>query len=207
MSNADRLAEKADKGTPALEIVSETLLHKHYVSLYSRKIRYDDGRVVDWDVAGHPVPNPAFATVMPFNTSDKTTSLVIEYAQGPNQFKYTFSAGGFDPKKHNDIEETANFELSEEMGLKDGTLVRLIPKDKEGISELKWGRNKFIPFVVIDPTLDPNPRARDEEELMEVIHGVSLERVEEIILNGTMMLPSVQTYFMARKWLQDNSYI
>ena len=72
-------------------------------------------------------------------------------------------AGGFDPKKHKNILETAQHELSEEARLKDGKWIPLHPMESQGISELKWGRNTFIPFLVLDPIVDPTPLPADAE--------------------------------------------
>jgi hypothetical protein len=75
----------------------------------------------------------------------------------------------------------AQYELSEEAHLKNGKWICLLPEmnlesqDKEtketkennfqgqGISELKWGTNRFIPFLVLDPEVDETPLQRDKE--------------------------------------------
>ena len=87
----------------------------------------------------------------------------MEYAQGPDEHLYTFPSGGIDPKKHSNPKQAATMELSEEAHLKEGNLIPLLPIESNGISELKWGTNKFIPFLVIDALHDPDPDPRDEE--------------------------------------------
>lgn len=54
-------------------------------------------------------------------------------------------------------------ELSEEAKLKGGTYIPLVPANHNGISELKWGTNKFIPYLVLDAEEDLYPKPRDEE--------------------------------------------
>lgn len=46
---------------------------------------------------------------------------------------------------------------------------RLLPVDHEGLPEVKWCMNRFVPFLAIDPQPDPSPGSRDAEEFsMEV---------------------------------------
>jgi hypothetical protein len=40
-------------------------------------------------------------------------------------------------------------------------------------------------------------------EMINVIRNVSLDQVEEIIMKGEMVLPSVQTCFMAIRYLKS----
>ena len=115
-------------------------------------------------------------------------------------------AGGFDASKHETIHQTAIHELSEEAHLFNGTWTRLIPEDRSGVAELKWSRNTFVPFVVLDAEQDELPRSRDAEEFIQIL-DVTLEELNEIILNGYMLPPSVQTCLMALDWLKRNQHI
>ncbi|EGF83781.1 hypothetical protein BATDEDRAFT_21249 [Batrachochytrium dendrobatidis JAM81] len=188
-------------------IVSEQQTYKRFLTVWSRQVQSPDGRVIDWDVAGHGTQAPAFATVFPYNSKKKTVRLLVEYAQGPNVMAYTFAAGGFDAKKHkNSIQDTAESELSEEAKLRGGKWIRLIPPDHDGIPELKWSRNKFVPFLVIDPEDDIAPLSCDTEEYIEPL-DISLDTLHTYILQGLVMLPSVQTALMATDWLRKNEYI
>lgn len=201
------LSDLANRASPAGEVLKSTVLHKHFLTLRCVQVKHSDGRVLDWDVIGQPKQNPAFATVFPYNTKTKTTTLLVEYAQGTNEFKYTFVAGGFEPHKHTSIEETALKELSEEARLTTSRLVRLLPDGHEGVAELKWAATKFVPFIALDPCVDTDPQPRDAEETIEIYRDVPLDKVEEIILQGNMMLPAVQTYFMAKSYLQKNNLL
>ncbi|KAI8823132.1 uncharacterized protein EV422DRAFT_494325 [Fimicolochytrium jonesii] len=188
-------------------VVEEKEAYRRYLSVWNRKVRYPDGRVIDWDVVGHDTPNPAFSVVFPFDTQSKTTCLIIEYAQGTNDLKYTFAAGGFDQKKHQTILDTSKQELSEEMRLTGGEWISLLPQDHDGIGEVKWSRNRFIPFLVLDPVYDEHPRARDAEELIEIRRNVDIRDLKDIILRGEMMLPSVQTAWMGLDYLEKGGFL
>ncbi|KAH6569487.1 hypothetical protein BASA50_010933 [Batrachochytrium salamandrivorans] len=203
--SVEQLKAEVQRQDP-LPIVAEQQSYKRFLTVWSRRVKFPDGREVDWDVAGHGTLSPAFATVFPYNTETKKVRLIVEYAQGPNLMSYTLAAGGFDPRKHADIQETAICELSEEAKLCNGKWIRLIPDAHNGIPELKWSRNRFVPFLVINAEEDITPLARDAEECIETL-DVTLDELQHMILNGLVMLPSVQTTLMAMDWLRKNSYI
>ncbi len=96
----------------------------------------------------------------------RISALLYEYSQGPNAMCHTLVAGGFDPKKHASILDTAKQELSEEARLKGGEWIPLLPMDSQGVPELKWSRNQFMPFLVLDPEPDTNPLERDLEGIV-----------------------------------------
>ncbi|KAJ8663803.1 hypothetical protein O0I10_000077 [Lichtheimia ornata] len=186
----------------AATIVSESKLHKRYISVWNRTTRFADGREIDWDVVGHDTPYPTFVTVFTFDSIKKTTCILKEYAQGTNEVKYTCVAGSYDRRKHSSPLESAEHELSEEARLKGGRWICLLPEDQpDGISELKWGVNRFVPYLCLDPEDDPEPRARDNEECMQVIKDVPIADLKKFITLGQAMLPTVQTAWMALEYL------
>ncbi|KAI8149086.1 hypothetical protein BJV82DRAFT_574372 [Fennellomyces sp. T-0311] len=177
------------QGTAAT-IVSETKLHKRYITVWNRKTRFDDGREIEWDVVGHDTPYPTFVTVFTFNTAKR----------------YTCVAGSYDRRKHASPLESAQHELSEEARLKGGQWINLLPENQpNGIAELKWGVNRFVPYLCIDPEQDPEPLPRDNEEWMEVINDVPIDEFKRFISRGECMLPSVQTAWMALEYLNSHN--
>ncbi|KAI9356078.1 hypothetical protein BD770DRAFT_420417 [Pilaira anomala] len=196
------------KGTAA-KIVNETVLHKRYITVWNRTTQFEDGRVIDWDVVGHDTPYPTFVVVFTFDTKKKTTCILKEYAQGTNEIKYTCVAGSYDQRKHQSVLEAAQHELSEEARLKGGEWINLLPANHspDGISELKWGKNRFIPYLCLDPIEDENPLERDAEEYIQVVKGVIIDHLESFITQGEMMLPSVQTSWMALSYLRKNNFL
>ncbi|RUP45631.1 hypothetical protein BC936DRAFT_147925, partial [Jimgerdemannia flammicorona] len=104
--------------------------------------------------------------------------------------------------------DSAQHELSEEARLTSGTWINLLPATHPlGISELKWGRNRFVPFLVLDPVDDEDPLERDLEEHMEVCKGVPVREFTEMVMRGEVMLPSVQTGWMALEWLRKEGLL
>ncbi|KAI8838347.1 hypothetical protein BC829DRAFT_364910 [Chytridium lagenaria] len=189
-----------------LSIVKDDAIgYKRYLRVWQRTVRFPN-QDVEWDIVGHDTPNPAFCVIFPYFTRTRTTTLILEYMQGINGVRYTFPAGGFDPRKHATREDTARDELSEEARLKGGKLVSLLPEGSEGIMEVKWCRNKFLPFVVVDPVLDVNPRERDAEDDHDSVRcnykGTRSHHAER-----ELALPSVQTAYMGIAWLKDQNLL
>ncbi|KAJ3412285.1 hypothetical protein HDV05_000996 [Chytridiales sp. JEL 0842] len=195
---------KADEGFPV--VGEEVRGYKRFLQVWQRKTQLP-GQVVEWDVVGHAAENPAFCVVFPFFTKTKTTTLLLEYMQGINRIRYSLVAGAFDRKKHKTISDTATSELSEEAYLTGGRMVCLLPEAHEGVMEVKWCRNRFIPFLCIDPEIDPNPLPRDAEELIQLERDVTMEELDEIIVSGDMSLTGTQTIVMAKAWLQKNGML
>ncbi|CAO3683760.1 unnamed protein product [Umbelopsis ramanniana] len=192
----------------AATILKDEIVYKRYITVWQRTTRFEDGREIQWDVVGHDSPLPTFVTVFTFDTNTKTTCILKEYVQGSNEVKYTCTAGSFDRRKHQSLEEAAQHELSEEAQLTGGHWISLCPSSQpEGISELKWGKNRFVPYICINPTPDANPKPRDAEEYMEVVRDVSIDDFTQMVMRGEVMLPSVQTGWMAIEWLKENKYI
>lgn len=49
--------------------------------------------------------------------------------------------------------------------------------------------------------------ARDAEEYMEVVHDVTVDDLKKIITRAEVMLPSVQTIWMALEYLKENNHL
>ncbi|KAI8369400.1 uncharacterized protein BYT42DRAFT_503340 [Radiomyces spectabilis] len=178
-----------------------------FITVWNRKTQFNDGRIIEWDIAGHQTPYPTFITVFTFNTSNQSTCLLKEFAQGTNEIKYTCVAGSYDRRKHT-RSVTAQHELSEEAQLTGGEWICLLPEDQpDGISELKWGKNRFVPYLCINPHADANPRQRDLEECIEIVDNVSTRDLKTFITKGHVMLPSVQTAWMALEYLAANNML
>jgi hypothetical protein len=49
--------------------------------------------------------------------------------------------------------------------------------------------------------------ARDAEEYIEVVYDVKINDLKKFITHGEMMLPSVQTTWMALEYLKEHGYL
>ena len=190
---------------PEFPITSEDVKYTRYLTLYNRSVEFPDGKVHDFDIIGHPRANFHFCVTFPFHPApsgkwqDGQVTLVREFCQGISELAYCLPTGAFDPKKHSTYEDCAKAELSEEALLKGGSLVKLLDEGV-GVPEVKWCRNKFTPFIVVDPVLDENPGERDLEEFIQVVR-VSIPELKKLMKSGAMMLPSVTTCYWAMEYL------
>eukprot|EP00295_Goniomonas_pacifica_P039021 CAMPEP_0175986054 /NCGR_PEP_ID=MMETSP0108-20121206/49930_1 /TAXON_ID=195067 ORGANISM="Goniomonas pacifica, Strain CCMP1869" /NCGR_SAMPLE_ID=MMETSP0108 /ASSEMBLY_ACC=CAM_ASM_000204 /LENGTH=118 /DNA_ID=CAMNT_0017317157 /DNA_START=110 /DNA_END=462 /DNA_ORIENTATION=- len=115
-------------------------------------------------------------TVVPFNTQTKQFTLLREFAQGSNAMLHGVACGRVD-QTHESRQHAAACELSEELMLRGGRWISLLPPDHPGVLECKWAEMRFTPFLVLDPETDPQPRPRDAEELIEVLSDVTVEHL------------------------------
>ena len=68
-------------------------------------------------------------------------------------------------------------------------------------------RNRFTPFLAIDPAPDPSPGERDPEECCLTIHRVPLSRLDELLFGDDVLLPSVVTAQLALKELRKRGLL
>jgi hypothetical protein len=203
-------AKNCQQTGPSFRIVSERVAHSRYIDVLDRVVEYPNGEQHSFDIASSRNSGNLFVTVFPFRLSDNTVHLIKEFCQGAlpaNSLCYTLPCGGYDQRKHESVEDAALAELSEELQMKTKTLIRLIPPDHPGLLEVKWCRNRFIPFLALDIFPDPQPAALDAEEYIEKLDGVSFADCKKIISNGEMLLPSGITCFMAMEYLQNHGYL
>ncbi|PSC72803.1 hypothetical protein C2E20_4083 [Micractinium conductrix] len=195
---------------PVFEIVSEEVVHKRYVTMYNRAVKFPptdgqaEGPTYEYDVAGHPQADFHFSVTFPFHAGGPgggSVTLLHEYAQGVNKMMWCLPTGGFDPRKHTSYEACAKAELSEEAHLAGGAWHPLLPEGHPGFAEIKWGRNRFHAFLCVDPAVDEQPGARDREEFIRVVR-VSVAELRALMLGGDMLLPSITTCFLALERLQ-----
>jgi 8-oxo-dGTP pyrophosphatase MutT (NUDIX family) len=110
---------------------------------------------------------------------------------------WSLPAGAVDGAKHGSLEDAARAELSEECGLRGGTLIRLLPDTHPGLLETKWCRNRFTPFLVLDPECDKAPGQRDAEEAVLTSHRVPLRQLMDMLYGDDILLHSVATTHLA----------
>ncbi|EKX49575.1 hypothetical protein GUITHDRAFT_104537 [Guillardia theta CCMP2712] len=156
-----------------------------------------EGKVVRWHVVGSPLGNFSSVVVFPFDSRTKTCWLIREIQSG-------VPGGLFEEKKHKDLLQAARDELNEEAGLMGGTWIALAP---EGIPQDKYSRNRLHPYLVIDCMRDPNPKPKDDDEIIEVEQGVALEEARRRVLEGDMPAPAAMVTLLAIDKLRQLGHI
>lgn len=75
----------------------------------------------------------------------------------------------------------ARAEMSEEALLAGGTIVPLM-EGGATLVEVKWGMNRFAPFLILDPHPDPHPGARCAAALIYDSLCLSCKRVNLLVV-------------------------
>ena len=160
------------EGNPGFRVEGEEReVYRRFLAVYDRKVVYPDGRAADFDIVGHP-RSYHFVCVFVFHTADRSVTLLREFAQAglpEAALVFGLACGGYDPRKHRSVQHAAESELSEEARLEGGRWTRLLPFDHPGVLEAKWCRNRFTPFLCVDPQPAAQPLPRDAEEHVEVL--------------------------------------
>lgn len=86
-------------------IVGESKVYSRYLHVFNRRVQYPDGNIHEFDVCGHPKSQYMFAVVFPFNTRTRKATVVREFSQGCGKTMFCFPSGGWEPKKHDSLEE------------------------------------------------------------------------------------------------------
>lgn len=203
---------KREEEEEGFEIIEKKVGYSRYLTIVEQKVRYPDGRIVDFDVVSKGKTadiQPYFVCVFPFFTKTRTTTLIKEYCWGVNSMQYCLPTGAYESKKHASLLEAAKQELAEEAHLKGGEWIPLfddktvgqIGRDGQttpiGLVEVKWCRTRFFPFLVIDPVKDDNPPELDAEEKIDIIADVSLERLHQLLSRGDLLPHSSTTSYIA----------
>ncbi|KAL1520653.1 hypothetical protein AB1Y20_022225 [Prymnesium parvum] len=198
-------AAGAAAGQHGFRILSETRAYNRYIQVEHRRVAYPDGREVDFDIVGHPKNSFHFVVVFAFDSASRTITVIREFAQAAlphSAVVLGLPCGGFDGGKHTSRLHAAQCELSEEAQLTGGTWHSLLPEAHPGILEGKWSRNRFTPFLCIDPVPDKTPGEKDAEEHISA-QQLSVEEVRQACLAGDMLLPSMQACVSAFAWLES----
>ena len=186
-------------------VSSEGVAYKRFLQVEDREVTYPDGRVCKFDIVGHPRCEYSFVVVFVYHTASQGVTLLREFAQAAPPYGsqvLTLPTGGFDRKKHASNLEAAKAELSEEAHLKGGAWHCLLPEGHPGVLEAKWCRNRFTPFLCIDPSADQSPGGRDAEEHIQILSEWPVSQLVEAMAGGELLLPSLQTCVNALAWLR-----
>eukprot|EP00850_Spirogloea_muscicola_P012321 SM000079S22439 [mRNA] locus=s79:246840:248355:+ [translate_table: standard] len=174
-------------------IVKEEVLHTRYLSVFNRVVEFSNHNsgegahgkhTVEYDVVASRTRANHFCAIVPFHTATKSFTILQEYFQGANAMVYGVPCGGLSAK-HGSLEDCIRQELSE---------------------EVKWCKNRFTPFLVIDPEVDPSPHPRDAEEIIKVV-CVNEHELRSLMYSGDMMLPSIVTCAMSLEKLQKHGLL
>uniref|UniRef100_A0A6U2S3A3 Nudix hydrolase domain-containing protein n=1 Tax=Leptocylindrus danicus TaxID=163516 RepID=A0A6U2S3A3_9STRA len=167
-------------------IISDEVVYSRWRKIIRRVVQFPAGNTVDFDIVDQK--GTGAVTIFAWCSKTKTATLVREYNPGCHKSLHGVAAGLIEEDKHQcDPEIAARHELEEECHLQGGRWYRLtadgatVPMDKYVVTEI-------AAYLVIDPETVSNPRPLDAEEDIEIISGVSVPEIFDMIRSGGMNL-------------------
>lgn len=167
------------------EIIRDKLIFAgRWRSLTSRLVRMANGKEVDFEINNQE--GEGAVLIFAWDSETKTATLIREYQPGSNKILYGIAAGLVEADKHGSSYETAaRHELEEETQLAGGTWYRLLNEKKSMLMD-KYMMTEVVAYLVVDARKVDNPRPLDEEEDIEIVTGISVEEIMEMIKDGDM---------------------
>jgi hypothetical protein len=194
-------ASTDDINSGTFEILNEATVYSGWRTILQRTVRMRNGKVGTFDLVGVKTGGAA-VLVFPWDTNTKTVTLIREYMPASNRIMYGLAAGLVEAKHHHDDDINidhdlpvsydpeliaARYELEEECHLKDG---RWIPFCNVPTAMDKYSTTVIHGYLVLDPIKEHNPRPLDDEEDIEIVSGITIPQVLQLIENGEINLVS-----------------
>ena len=201
-SGKDATDSTNSESDDSYEIVSDEVLHDHWRRLIRRSVRLPGiSKVVDFEIVAQKGTDQA-VLVFCWNTGTKRATLIREYMPSTHCRMMGLAAGMVDDDKHGngggdgsdqttgDYEKdmrltAAKHELEEECRLVGGAWMCLT---KDGVVMDKYSTTRLSVYLVLDPepVHEDDAKPRDLEEDIQVIPGVSVDEIRDMIVTGRM---------------------
>lgn len=182
------------------QVLSDKVVYDRYARVYSRKVQFPDGKQFDFDVWGRVWKNDSFGvvTVIPFDRETRTFTLIREYNIAHARFSYVFPTGQMERAKHASNEAAAAAELEEEAQLRCNHWSNLLGGDEgRGAPQDKYQREVVFYYLCTDAEHVDDAAAVDEEEDIEVVHGITSKQLRELVAAGAMQSNQIAAAYLA----------
>jgi len=212
------------------KIISEKRAYSRYRTILQRQVQFPPSSIDGSDVETESIENSrkivdfdlvdqrgiGAVIIFAYDTNTKTATLIREYNPGCHSMLYGPAAGLVEEKHVSDEDneenassrdnceesfwrKAAEWELEEECHLQGGIWHDLGEKtamDKYVVTKVK-------PYLVLNPIRVNNPRALDNEEEIEIVSGITIDRVWDMVRNGEMNLVGGWACMLALQKLEE----
>lgn len=181
------------------ELLGQNIVYDGWRKILRKEIKMPDGHTSMFDVVTQGCPS---VIVFTWDSKTSTTTLIREYHPGPGKIMYGVVAGMFE-SKHKSALEAAMFELEEEAKLSSTQWIPLLASSETTSPCDKYSDNAFYPFLALDCESVSDPRPMDDDEYIDVEHGVTRQRLLDLIRNGELNVNSSYTVLLALTKLEE----
>jgi len=181
-------------------VLSDKVVYDRYARVYSRDIRFPDGKEFAFDIWGRVWKNDSFTvvTVVPFDRRTRTFTLTREYNIAHARFVYSFPQGQMERTKHASVQIAAAAELEEEAELKCDDWTNLLGGDDgRGAPQDKYQRETVHYFLCASASHVDDAAGTDPEENIEVVHGITTQQLRDLIAAGALQSNNMAAALMA----------
>ena len=175
-----------------VSLVSDDVLYDGWRRLIRRRVRLPSSLMVDFEIVAQRGTDQA-VLVFVWDSRTKTATLIREYMPACHQRVLGLAAGMVELKHesqdHNSKDArlvAAEHELEEECRMRGGTWYKVTEQDS---TMDKYSTTKLGVYLVIDPEPVPAEEALprdDTEEGMEVVKGVTIQKIMALIASGQL---------------------
>jgi hypothetical protein len=207
---------------PLPTIVNDQVLYRgRWRSVIRRSVQHPTlEQELDFEIVSQNGASDQAVTVVVWNSTQQTVTLVREYMPAPHAFRYGPAAGMVEHTQYCNENEhgvnecssdlalaAAKAELAEECRLEGGQWVRVTT---HACTMDKYSTTRIHLFLVIDPQPleeESNHVREAEEHGMQVVSGISVERVYQLIQSGDLTIVGGWSIMLALNKLQELGYM
>lgn len=196
-----------------VKVIGESVVYDRYARVYSRDVRFQDGKVHSFDVWGRVWKNNSFSVVavVPFDCVSQTFTLIREFNPAHGRHVYSFPQGMVERTKHVDIRAAAAAELEEEAHLKCREWTPLFDAQSGGggggVPQDKYQREVVYFYLCADAVGVTHAAHLDAEEDIEIVSGVTPSQFKQLSHAGALQSNNIAAGLLAMDQLRQMNLI
>lgn len=187
-------------------LISDRVVYDRYARVYSRTLRFPNGKQFEFDIWGRNWRNDSFAVVciVPFDKVSHTFTLVREYNVAHMRFVYSFPQGQVEGK-HHDLLQAASAELEEEAHMRCDDLKHMLTGNgiTLGAPQDKYQRERVFYFMCTKWTQLTTTHRTDPEENIQIVNKVTPDQLYQLVAEGTLQSNNMAAAMLAIHQLKE----